>query len=87
MALHFSAPEVASLGHIVMQELNCLGFHGLQRLGARQVSVLTLSVDLSPKLCESEALETCKILPAFHLQYKLARHTQNRRGCSGFVHQ
>lgn len=42
-----STPEMASLGHLVMQEANCLGFHDLQHLGERQVSMLTLSVDLS----------------------------------------
>lgn len=85
--LCYTTPEMASLGHIVTQEANCSGLRGLQHLGERQVSVLTLSVGLSPQLCESKALDTCKILPAFHLQYKLAQRTQNRQSCSGFMHQ
>lgn len=85
--LCYMTPEMAFLGPIVMQEPNCSGFHGLQHLRGRQVSVLTLSVDLSPQLCESKALETCNMWPAFHLQYKLAQHTQNRQSRSGFMHQ
>lgn len=59
----------------------------LSSISEGQVSVLTLLVDPPPWLRESRALETREVLPAFHLQCKLARCTQSRQSRSGFMHQ
>lgn len=76
MALHFSATRLLKWlpCDILSRRNQTAQIFMVSSISERQVSVLTVSVDLSPELCESEALETCKILPAFHLQYKLAQH-------------